>query len=63
MLKSLPVNAGATPDLGSVSGLGRAPGEGSGNSLQYSCRENSMDTGTWRATVHGVAKSRTRLND
>ena len=63
MLKSLPVNAGATADLGLVSGLGRAPGEGNGNPLRYSCRENPMDRGTWRATVHGVAKSQTRLND
>ena len=38
-------------------------GEGNGNSLQYSCLENPMDGGTWRATVHGVAKSRTRLRD
>ena len=38
-------------------GLGRSPGEGNGNPLQYSCLENSMDRGAWRATVHGVAKS------
>ena len=42
-------------DLGSISG--RSLGEGHGNPLQYSCLENSMDTGAWRATVHGVAKS------
>ena len=59
MVKSLPVNAGATGDSGSVSGLGRAPGEGKGNPLQYSCWENPMDRGTWRATVHAIAKSRT----
>ena len=53
-------NAG---DVGSVPGLGRSPGEGDGNPLQYSCLENSMDTGAWQATVHGVAKSRTRLSD
>ena len=46
-------NAG---DLGSVPGLGRSPGEGGGNPLQY-CLENSMDTGAWQVTVHGVAKS------
>ena len=53
-------NAG---DLGSVPGLGRSPGEGNGNPLQFSCLENPMDRGAWWATVHGVAKSRTRLND
>ena len=51
-------NAG---DLGSVPGLGRSPGGGHGNPLQYSCLENSMDRGAWWATVHGVAKSRTWL--
>ena len=39
------------------------PKEGSGTPLQYSCLENSMDRGAWRATVHGVAKSQTTLND
>ena len=39
------------------------PGEGNGNPLQYSCLENPMDRGAWRATVHGVAMSRTRLSD
>ena len=46
-------------DLGSISGLGRSPGEGNGYPLQYSGLENSMDRGTWQATVHGVAKSQT----
>ena len=41
----------------SISGLGRSPGEGNGNPLQYSCLENSMDRGAWQSTVHGVAKS------
>ena len=50
-------------DPGSVPQLGRSPGEGSGNPLQYSCLENPMDGGTWWATVHGVAKSRKRLSD
>ena len=50
-------------DLGSILGLGRSPGEGNGNPLQYSCLENSMDGGAWWATVHGVAKSRTQLSD
>ena len=42
--------------LGSIPGLGRSPGEGNGNPLQYSCLKNSMDRGAWRATVHGVKK-------
>ena len=42
-------------DLGSIPGLGRSPGEGNGNPLQYSCLENSMDREAWQATVHGVA--------
>ena len=50
-------------DLGSIPGLGRSPGEGHGNSLQYSCPENPMGRGTWRAMVHGVAESQTRLSD
>ena len=50
-------------DLGLISGLGRSPGEGNGNPLQYSCLENLMDRGAWWATVHGVTKSRTRLSD
>ena len=53
-------NAG---DPGSIPGLGRSPGEGNGNPLQYSCLENLMDRGAWRATVHGVTKSRTWLSD
>ena len=44
---------------GSMPGLGRSPGEGNGNPFQCSCLENPMDGGAWRATVHGVAKSRT----
>ena len=44
---------------GSISGLGRSPGEGNGNPAQYSYLENSMDRGAWQATVHGVANSRT----
>ena len=46
-------------DPGSILGLGRSPGEGNGNPLQYSCLENPMDGGAWKATVHGVTKSRT----
>ena len=48
---------------GSILGLGRSLGEGNGNPLQYSCLENPMDRGSWRATVHGVAKSQTWLSD
>ena len=50
-------------DLGSIPGSGISPVEGNGNLLQYSCLENSMDRGSWRATVHGVSKSRTQLSD
>ena len=46
-------------ELGLIPGLGRFPGEENGNPLQNSCLENPMDRGAWRATVHGVAKSRT----
>ena len=53
-------NAG---DLGSIPGLGRSPGERNGYPLQYSCLENSMDRGTWQATVYGTAKHWTRLSD
>ena len=52
-------NAG---DVGLVPGLGISPGEGSGNPLQYSCPESSMDRGAWWAAVPGVAKSQTRLS-
>ena len=53
-------NAG---DPGSMPGSERSPGEGNGYPLQYSCLENSMDRGTWWATVHGVTKSQTQLSD
>ena len=51
--KDFACNAG---DLGSIPGSGQSPGEGNGNLLQYSCLENPTDRGTWRATVHGVAR-------
>ena len=54
-------NAGAPGDVGSISGLGRSPGERHGNPLQYSCLENPTDRGAWQATAHKVAKSQTRL--
>ena len=50
-------------DPGSIPVLGRSPGEGNGNPLQYSCLENSMDRGAWEATVHGIAKSQTQLSN
>ena len=50
-------------DLGSTPGSDRSPGEGNGSPLWYSCLENPMDGGAWWATVHGVARSRTRLSD
>ena len=53
-------NAG---DPGPIPGLGRSPGEGNGNPLQYSCLEDSIDRGPWWATVHGVTKSRTQLSN
>ena len=58
MLGNPPVNAG---DTGFIPGLGRFPGEGNGNPLQYSCLENPMDTGFWQATVHGLAGVRQYL--
>ena len=57
------VSAWNSGDPGLIPGLGRSLGEGNGNPLQYSCLENPMDGGAWWATVHGVAKSRTRLSD
>ena len=54
--KASACNAG---DPGSIPGLGRSPGEGNGNPLQYSCLENPMNRGAWWVTVHGVSKSQT----
>ena len=53
VVKNLPANAG---DVGLIPGLGRSPGGGNGNPLQYSCLGNPTDREAWRATVHGVAK-------
>ena len=59
MVKNLPAKAGNITVVGSISGPGRFPGGGHGNPLQYSCLENSMDRGTWWATVHEVTKHST----
>ena len=53
VVKNLPASAGDARDVGSIPGSRRSLGVGNGNPLQYSCLENSMDRGTWRATVHG----------
>ena len=57
MVKNLPANAGDTRDLGSILGSERSSGVGNGNPLQYSCLENSMDKGAWKAKVRGVTKN------
>ena len=59
VVENPPVNAGDTGDVGSIPGMGRSPGGGSGDPLQYSCLENPLDRGAWWATFHGVAKSHT----
>ena len=59
VVKNRPANAGDRRDSGSIPGSGRFPGGGHGNPLQYSCLENPLDRGAWRATVHGVAQSGT----
>ena len=61
MVKNPPASAGDVKDVGSIPGLGRSPGGGSGNPLQYSSLENPMDRGAWWAIIHRVAKSQTQL--
>ena len=61
VVKNPSANAGDSRNMGLIPGSGRSPGVGNGNPLQYSCLENSMDRGSWRATVHGVTKSQTPL--
>ena len=63
VVKNLPANAGDARDTGSIPGLRRSPGGGNGNPLRYSCLQNSMGRGAWRAKVYGVAKSQTGLSD
>ena len=58
-IRNPPANEG---DAGSIPGLGRSSGEGNGNPLQYSCLENSIDRGAWKAMVHGVTKSLPQLS-
>ena len=62
-VKNTPVNARDVGDTGSIPGLGRSPGVGNGNLLQYSCLENSVDRRAWWATVQGMSKSQTQLSD
>ena len=61
VVKNPSANAGGIRDVGSIPGLGRCPGGGNGNSLQYSSLENPMDRGAWQVIVHRLAKSQTRL--
>ena len=64
VVKILPANAeDDARDVGSIPGIGRSPREGNGNPLRFSYQENPMNRGAWQATVHGVAKSWTRLSD
>ena len=57
VVKNLPASAGDARDVGSIAGSGRSPGVENVNLLQYSCLENSMDRGAWRATIHGITES------
>ena len=57
MVKDPPASAGDVRDAGSIPGSGRFPGGGHGNPLEYSCMENPLDRGTWRAEVHRVTQS------
>ena len=56
MIKNLPANAGDVRETDSIPGLGRSPGEGNGNPLQYSCLRNPINRGARQATIHGVAE-------
>ena len=59
VVKYLPTNIGEARDTGLIPVLGRSPGVGNDNPLQYSCPKNSIHRGAWRATVHGVSESDT----
>ena len=63
MVKNPPANTGDSEDTGLIPGLGRSPGGGNGNPLQYSCLGDPMDRGAWWTAVCGVAKSRTQVSD
>ena len=63
VVENSPTNPGDTGDVGLNPGLRRSPGRGNGNPLQYSCLENPMDRGAWRAAAHRVAKSQTQLSN
>ena len=63
VVKNLPANTGDSGNEGLIPGLGRFPGGGNGNLLLYSCLENPTDRGAWRATVHEVTESQTRLSN
>ena len=63
VVKNPLINAGDLRDVGSIPGLGRSPGVGNGNPLQYTCLENPMDRRDWRAIVHGIAESQTPLSN
>ena len=62
-VKNPPANTGDVRDMGLIPGSGRSHGGEHANPLQYSCLENPMDTGAWRATVHGVKESRAQLSN
>ena len=63
VVKNPPANAGDTGVTGFIPELGRSPGGRHGNTLHYSCLENSMDRGAWQTAVCGVARSQTQLSD
>ena len=62
MVKNLPANVGDAAEMGLIPGSGRSPRVGNGRPLQCSCLENSIDSGAWQATVHGVSQSCTQLS-
>ena len=61
MVKNSPAKAGSAGDVSSIPGLGRSPGEGNGSPPQYSCLENPMDRGAWRATIDGDLATETMI--
>ena len=63
VVKNQSANAGELIEEGSIPGLGRSPGGGNGNPLEYSCLENPIERGFWQATVHGVRKSQSDMTE